>query len=253
MKAGWGGRSKFYLPNEDARIVCEAVRHLDKRPNNPLFVCGSGMVALMVMSELEGGATGTVVDVSSFQLDYFKSLLEVIGRSENAEALLGWFKKTVYPELCAHFERRGKSYPLESVIGAMKNLFGIDFFYNNEVFLKIKSRIGSISTHKNDLNAYLQQIDARHDFIYLSNVVDHMDEEEFRGLFDSCRRLDAFAYLLITDACKEGEAVKKAWTEAGYTVHPFSAGLTKKNRGLGSASLVRDWNRKGNIYLLSPC
>jgi len=251
MKGGWGRQSRFYLPNEDAAVVCKAVRNLDYQVRNPLFVCGSGMVALTVMAGLDANATGTVVDVSDFQIEYFTSLLKVIEQAENPAALLVWFEKTVYPQLCAHFVKRKKSYPLGNVIHALRDIFGIDFFFNEEVFFKVKTLAGSLRAHHDNIGGYLQKTKTAHDFVYLSNTPDYMNEQECGQLFESCIRLGSSVYLLLTDACADKAAVEKAWTDAGYAVHGCSDALTSGNRGLGSASLARDWNRKGRIYLLT--
>lgn len=251
MKAGWGGQSRFYLPNEDAAVVCRAVRNLDYRPGNPLFVCGSGMVALMVMSEMDESVTGTVVDVSEFQIDYFLALLKAVEQAEKPEELLGWFEKTVYPQLSAHFEKRKKSYPLENVIHSLKDIFGIDFFFSGEAFYKVKSLAGSLRVHHDTIADYLQKTRTPHDFVYLSNAPDYMDEEDCGRLFESCMRFGASVYLLVTEACGDKAAVENAWSDAGFSVHGSSDALTADNRGLGSPSLARDWNRKGKVYLLT--
>jgi hypothetical protein len=46
--------------------------------------------------------------------------------------------------------------------------------------------------------------------------------------------------------------VYSAADRVGYTVHPGSADLSSRNRGLGSRTLDRPWNRMGEIVVLIP-
>jgi hypothetical protein len=91
----------------------------------------------------------------------------------------------------------------------------------------------------------------QYDFVYLSNVVDYIKPEYFNGLFHDCARNYAPIYLLMTDACNQKGLIKKAWEKAGYHVHLNSRLLSVQNRGLGSWELKREWNRRGEVYLLN--
>tara|TARA_B100000315_G_scaffold165400_1_gene154056 strand:- start:1362 stop:2135 length:774 start_codon:yes stop_codon:yes gene_type:complete len=246
----WGEESRFYLPNEDAGVVCRAISFLEKKPRHPLFVCGSGMVALEVISRLDTEAVATLVDVSGFQIDFFKKLSVAIKRSEKPKDIINWFKEKVYPYLCKHFDKRGEYYPIENILSAIREIFRISFFSDIQTLENIQSRVDSINLIHEDIAGYLAKTTSLHDFVYLSNLPDYLSEDECAGIFSSCARIKATVYLLLTESCKNKEAVKIAWANAGYIDHPLSEELTADNRGLGSKSLKKKWNRKGSVHLL---
>ena len=246
----WGEESRFYLPNEDAGVVCRAVSFLEKKPCHPLFVCGSGMVALEVISRLSTEAVATLVDVSDFQIDFFKKLCGAIKRSEKAEDLITWFKEKVYPDLSKHFEKRGENYPIENILSALREIFRISFFFDIQTLEDVKSRIDSINLIHDDIAGYLAKAKTPHDFVYLSNIPDYLGEDECAGIFASCAEMKTPVYFLLTESCKNKEAVKSAWVNSGYVEHPLSEELSAENRGLGSKPLRKKWNREGRVHLL---
>ncbi|MDP6625720.1 MAG: hypothetical protein QGG87_04610, partial [Nitrospinota bacterium] len=101
-----------------------------------------------------------------------------------------------------------------------------------------------------DIAGYLAQTKIQHDFVYLSNLPDYLGEDECAGIFSSCAEMKAPVYLLLTESCKNKEAVKSVWINARYSDHPCSQEVTAENRGLGSKSLRRKWNREGRVHLL---
>ena len=249
-KPSWGEESRFYLPNEDAGVVCRAVSFLEKKPCHPLFVCGSGMVALEVLSRLGREAVATLVDVSEFQIDFFKKLSAAIKRSEKPEDIITWFKEKVCPDLSEHFEKRGEVYLIENILSALKEIFRISFFFDIQTLDNVKSRIDSINLIHDDIVGYLVKTKTSHDFVYLSNLPDYLGEDKCSTIFSSCAEMKTPVYFLLTESCKNKEAVKSAWVNSGYVEHPLSEELTADNRGLASRSLRRKWNREGRVHLL---
>lgn len=249
----WGERSRFYLPNEDAAMVRRAVALLKREPRTPVFVGGSGMVLLDVIPEMTQLQQATFVDISDFQVAYFKSLLFAMKGCATAEELWGWFQEVMYPQLHHHFSsRRNQVFSLDQVRDALEKLFRIRFFFDPEPFGRAKSLLPQVNACEMDIVSYLAEPAHLHDFIYLSNVPDYLPEHQLRELFASCRSRHAPVYLLLTEACPQPALVRQAWEEAGYRQHEASATLTEENCGLGSFKLKRSWNRIGRIVLLVP-
>jgi len=251
-KPNWGGESRFYLPNEDARMVRQALEAFPEKPQYPVFVGGSGMVMLDVIAEMPELKEASFVDISAFQVNYFQELLTAVKRYWKADSLSRWFSAEIYPQLFEHFRsRRNKIFFRDSVISSLRELFAIRCFFDDSVFLRIKERSERISVIASDIVSYLASDTSDHDFIYLSNVPDYLSRDDLKTMFTACVRYKAPVYLLLTEACVDSSAVVDAWQEAGYQVHPCSDALTNENRGLGSPTLMRAWNRPGKIYLLN--
>lgn len=246
----WGSGSRFYLPNEDAAVVCAALASLGSRPRNPVFVGGSGMTLLEAAGQLPHLERATFVDVAAFQFEYFRLLLRAITEHSSPELLRAWFARAVYPQLRRHHLARGRDYALEQVFAALPDLFGIRFFSDAAVFARVRRCIDRVSAVRADIGSYLARESIKHDFIYLSNVPDYLDKPALTSLFAACMAHAAPVYLLLTTACPDPEAVRLAWEAAGYAPHAAGASLDAKNRGLGSPTLARPWNRAGTIHLL---
>lgn len=252
MPGTWGATSRFYLPNEDARVVCAALRLAGGRVLRPVFVGGSGMVLLEAASGLSGLERATYVDIAPFQADYFRSLLAAIERSGTAHLLQLWFTQEVYPRLREHFRGRGRNYGLDQVMDALRELFGISFFFNPESLGRARRTARRTEVVTGDIAAYLARPGSGHDFVYLSNVTDYLDFDAQCVLFAACRKLEAPVYALVTSACGDRAALERAWESAGYLAHPRSPELDAMNRGLGAPDLDRVWNRPGSARLLTP-
>ncbi len=247
----WGCSSFFYIPNEDASIICEAILCLDKAPNNPLFVGGSGMVLLEAMNTLPNSSSAVYVDISSNQVEYFRSLLSGIEKCCTSREFQDWFVNGVYPKLRDHYIRyKSQMYQHGQVLSALENLFRISFLFSDMEFQKVKDTINRIKICRSDIITYLNE-NRRYDFVYLSNVADYMEPKYCEEMFHDCARNCVPVYLLMTDACNQKGLIKKAWEKAGYHVHQNSRLLSEQNRGLGSWNLKKEWNRRGDVYLLN--
>ena len=67
----WRKETRFYVPNEDAdaaRLALACLRGgLGRAPRRPVFVTGSGMLALDLLPELDEGCEAQCIDLSPFQ------------------------------------------------------------------------------------------------------------------------------------------------------------------------------------------
>ncbi len=249
----WGTGSRFFLPNEDAGMVREAISLLEKDPVSSIFVGGSGFLVAEAVRSLPETSGATFVDISSSQVEYFRKFLEALEASDSPEQLRGWFSRMVYPQLKDHFlEVRSRLYGEDQVFMAMESLFRVKFFFEAEPFRQAKRAMGSVEVVHDDIANYLGRRAQGYDFVYLSNVLDYIGPESLDSLLGLCQLAGAAVYALLTEACGDREAVSGAVDSAGYTVHPGSADLSVRNRGLGSRTLDRTWNRKGEIMVLIP-
>jgi len=241
---------RFFVPNEDAKVVSQALGLLPRPALAPAFVGGSGMLMLQAASGLPGGVEPFFVDISLAQARMFVRLQYALESAKTPEDLRAWFAAAVYPDLRAYYAARGQDYPLENVFGALKNIFGIGLFFDPEDFAKARRVARHALPRVSEVGTYLATRERDHDFIHLSNVADYLPAASLPALFASCAGHSGPVYLLLTSACPEPGAVRRAWEQRGYAEHPGSAGLTKANRGLGSPSLAKPWNRPGTIHLL---
>ena len=246
----WGGGSRFYLPNEDAAVVCAALAGLRPAPRNPVFVGGSGMTLLEAAATLGRLTSAVFVDVADFKFEYFRMLLRAVTESASPEMLRAWFARAVYPELRRHHLARGRDYALEQIFTALRDTFGVRFFFDAPAFDRVQRTIDRIAAVRTDIGSYLARKRITHDFIYLSNVPDYLSQAALQALFTACQVHKAPVYLLLTTACPDPDTVRQAWETAGYAPHPVSPRLDAHNRGLGSPALDRTWNRPGTIHLL---
>ena len=249
----WGTGSRFFLPNEDAGMVREAISLLEKDPVSSIFVGGSGFLVTEAVRSLPETSGVTFVDISTFQVEYFREFLEALEASGSPKQLREWFSKMVYPRLRDHFlEVRNSLYREDQVFGAMELLFQVRFFFEEEPFRQAKRAMSSVKVVRDDIVNYMERGAQRQDFIYLSNVMDYIPPERLDDLLGRCGSAGAAVYALLTETCADRGAVSDAVDRAGYTVHPGSTDLSFRNRGLGSHSLDRSWNRKGEILFLIP-
>ena len=253
MRAGlpeWGARSRFYVPNEDAAVLRASFELLPFRPRNPVFVGGSGMAlleAVRVLPELE---SAVFVDVAVFQCAYAARLFTALEALPDLAAFRVWFAENVYPDLHGHFMGKGADYPLEKVLNALENRFGIEFMFHDPAYDGAREAVARVQIVRKDIIEYLTAPERAHDFIYLSNVPDYLSPQESEALFQASRRCRAPVYLLLTSACENRSAMAAVWEQAGYQAHPASRRLDAMNRGLGCAALTTSWNRPGDIFLL---
>lgn len=248
----WGNGIRFYLTNEDARLVANSLTLLPKSPECPVFVGGSGMVVLEAMASLTTETPSCFVDVSPMQVAFFEELQRALAQADKADRLRQWFEDSVYPRLNAHYLRRGLSFGLPEVMRSLRDCFGIGFLFDDRVLDRAKNASRLIEIRASDIVNYLRMSRGEHDFIYLSNVVDYMSQGQIKDLFASCAGHDAAVYLLATTACQELGALRTVWTQFGYRIHEATPYLNTCNRGLGSAELKRNWNRPGQVILLLP-
>ncbi len=249
----WGQKSRFFLPNEDAHAVREAIAMLGAAPRFPVFVGGSGLLILEVARTLPGKTGAVYVDISLFQVEYFGKILTALGRLHSPEELREWFSLEVYPVLRDHFvEARDRLYLEEQVYYAMEHLFRIRFFFEDDAFTQARDAGKRVKVSQEDIVDYLGRTRNRHDFVYLSNILDYLPTEKVSILAGYCMSLGAAVYALVTEACPDQRSVAGLWKDAGFEVHPGSDELSAINRGLGSKSLDRPWNRVGEVLLLTP-
>ncbi|MEI7706067.1 MAG: hypothetical protein WCK73_15895 [Deltaproteobacteria bacterium] len=245
----WEAR-RFFVPNEDAGVVRAALGLCSPPPVAPLFVGGSGMVLLDAASD-HPSARATYVDVSRHQIEYFRSLAAAISAARTAQEARTWFETEVYPQMSEYYRSRGKDYPLEQVLAALRDLFRIRFFFSDEALARARVAAREVAVVTADVVAYLAATPRRHDYLYLSNVPDYLAPERSRALFGACRRHRAPVYLLVTSATPDAGLLRRVWMEEGYREEPRSGSLDADNRGLGAKGLERSWNRPGKLCLLT--
>ncbi len=253
VQPSWGQKSRFFLPNEDAHVVCEALGMLKEAPRFPVFVGGSGLLLLEVVGTLPEDTGAVYVDVSRFQVEYFGKFLKALKRCDSPGQLREWFCAEVYPILRDHFTKvKDHLYREDQVLTAMEKLFRIRFFFEQEAFTRAQAAGELVEVFHEDIHDYLEKTERRHDFVYLSNILDYLPPEKVSSLFRSCMASRSSVYALITETCADQKAVARTWEGADFELHPRSADLSTINRGLGSRELKRPWNRKGEIWLLTP-
>jgi hypothetical protein len=248
----WDTSSRFFLTNEDARPVCSALRRLEQPPKRPAFVGGSGMILLEAMASLPVHRQASFVDISSEQVRLFRELHDALAKADCAERLRTWFGESVYPRLAAHYQQRGLCFTLPQVVTGLQELFGISFFFDNNVFAKAREASLRVEVHRLDIVDYLNQTHLEHDFIYLSNVPDYMSSARIQALFEACAGHRASLYLLATTTCPEFRNLSSIWSHSGYECHPCTHDLNASNKALGAKALQRSWNRPGQVFFLVP-
>ncbi|MDR2056368.1 MAG: hypothetical protein LBQ10_10950 [Desulfovibrio sp.] len=248
----WGEDSRFYLPNEDVSVLRTVMRLFRSRVQRPVFVGGSGMALLESSAILSKVETVTFVDLAVFQLDYFERLQCALRQSASPGELQNWFVKQIIPELREHFRRRGLEFTPGQVLLALKRRFNVGFFFDERPFDGVRKLLPYIITKCDDIVSYLARCGTHHDFIYLSNVPDYLPPPALNALASACGRHAAPVYLLLTTACADRDSVIAVFDAAGFREHPVNEQLNARNRGLGSPTLNKTWNRPGRIHLYVP-
>jgi len=251
----WGGQSRFYLPNEDARAVRHALKALldmGMSIRRPVFVGGSGMVLLDVLAELPDLECATFVDVAPFQCSFFEMLRNSVTAAHTAADLRTWFRDTVFPDLTEHFQKRGQTFTWPGVEAAMEHHFGIRFFFDDSVLAEVRRRLQVVEIRCANMIDYLCADQCAHDFIYLSNIADYIAPDDLRRVITAGYDMRAPLYLLQTDVGREAVSMVNLTRHALVREHDISTYLNTINRGLGSPGLDKPWNRKGRISVLIP-
>jgi hypothetical protein len=248
----WGSAQRFFLPNEDARPVAAALASVRPAARAPVFVGGSGFLLLEATARAAPDATPTFVDLAPFQADLFRELLGALEAAGSAAALRRWFAEELHPRLLAHYRARGREYSLEAALRAAGELFGLSLLFDDDRLAAARHLSRKAAVRCQEIGGYLAACEARHDFIYLSNVPDYLDPPALRRLLVACRRHAAPVYALVTSASPDPAAFLPAASEAGLARDPSSCALDGQNHGLGARALDRPWNRPGTIHLLHP-
>ncbi|MDO5536224.1 MAG: hypothetical protein Q4F72_01640 [Desulfovibrionaceae bacterium] len=245
----WGGVSRFFIPNEDADTVRQALDVLPAKPARPAFVLGSGMLLLDVLGGCPN-ARAAAVDISADQLALFDELGRALEESADCAELRRWFETVRYPALRAHYLARGQEYPLEKVWQAMRGRFAIRFFDSERALEDARAACRNTTAVRADMAAWLTDPASEYDFVHLSNIADYLDPAVLPDLFAACRERRAPVFLVLTMACADPAALERAWKDAGYAVHPASLSLARQNRALGALKSDRPWLRTGRVVLL---
>lgn len=245
----WEWESRFFLPNEDAQVARAALAALPAKPARPAFVCGSGMLLLDVLADCPG-AQAVAVDISSWQISFFRKLRDALRTMACTAELRAWFVAGVYPRLREYYLRRGQYYAPDAVMSAIQDRFGLRFFTDEKVFGTVKEHCGTVGTVHGDMADWLVRRAADYDFVHLSNIVDYLPPAVLPGMFSACRERRAAVLLIRTSACAHDGLPRAAWREAGYAVHPVSAELDRMNRALGAPRAEKPWMRTGETVLL---
>jgi S-adenosylmethionine:diacylglycerol 3-amino-3-carboxypropyl transferase len=248
----WGLEQRFFLPNEDARPVAAALALLPAPVRRPVFVGGSGLLLLEVVSRAGGDPRATFVDLAPFQVEYFREVVAAVRAARSAADLRWWFAEHAHPRLQEHYRARGAEYPLQQVLRAMEERFALSLFFEDGRLARAREVALATAVRCADVVEYLEAGEVAHDFVYLSNVLDYLGPERAARLFAAARRGAAAVYALVTSACPAPEAVLAAAAAAGYARHPGSGGLDALNHGLGSGHPGHAWNRPGTIHLFTP-
>lgn len=185
----WEGETRFYLPNEDAEVARDVLSLLPVPPHRPLFVTGSGMLALDMIPSLPGDARIECVDLSPFQKTYLEKLCETVRGAKTSRELREWLKSAILPELNAFYARRGSHYSFENVISAMRSFFRVRFFFDDEHLARVREGLDRVHGVTGDMVARVGQ--GGYDFVHLSNIVDYLTPFSLGELFSGAARYGA--------------------------------------------------------------
>lgn len=246
----WEGETRFYLPNEDAEVARDVLSLLPVPPHRPLFVTGSGMLALDMIPSLPGDARIECVDLSPFQKTYLEKLCETVRGAKTSRELREWLKSAILPELNAFYARRGSHYSFENVIFAMRSFFRVRFFFDDEHLARVREGLDRVHGVTGDMVARVGQ--GGYDFVHLSNIVDYLTPFSLGELFSGAARYGAPLFFIQTTACPSADALEHAWKSAGYEPCPENRALCEKNLALGTLHSMKPWMRSGRVCLLFP-
>ncbi len=246
----WEGETRFYLPNEDAEVARDVLSLLPVPPHRPLFVTGSGMLALDMLPSLPGDARIECVDLSPFQKTYLEKLCEAVRGAKTSQELRDWLKSDILPGLNAFYARRGSHYSFENVISAMRRFFRVRFFFDDEHLARVREGLGRVHGVTGDMVTRVGQ--GGYDFVHLSNIVDYLTPVSLGELFSGAARYGAPLFFIQTTACPSADALEHAWKSAGYEPCPENRALCEKNCALGTLHSMKPWMRSGRVCLLFP-
>lgn len=246
----WEGTTRFYVPNEDADVARHVLALLPEKPRRPLFVTGSGMLALDMIPELPDDAEIECVDLSPFQKAYLGKICEAVQKAAAPEDLQEWLRSDVLPELNAFYAKRGSQYSFENVLSALHNFFRIRFFSDAEQLARVRAGLGRVHAVTEDMVSRVKRGGC--DFVHLSNIVDYLSPAQLTELFAGAAGAGIPLFFIQTTACPSAGALEKAWQSAGYVLHPDNASLCAENRALGTLQPKKPWMRAGRVCLLFP-
>lgn len=246
----WEGTTRFYVPNEDAAVARDVLSLLPEKPRHPLFVTGSGMLALDMLPELPADAQIECVDLSPFQKEYLERLCLAVQAAAKPEDLHAWLHSDVLPELNAFYAKRGSRYSFDNVLSALRNFFRIRFFFDADALSCVRAGLGRVHGVTEDMVSRVKR--GGYDFVHLSNIVDYLSPAHLAELFAGAAAAGVPVFFIQTTACLSAEALEKAWQSAGYVLHPNNAALCAENRALGTLQSQKPWMRAGRVCLLFP-
>jgi hypothetical protein len=250
----WRKETRFYVPNEDAdaaRLALACLRGgLGRAPRRPVFVTGSGMLALDLLPELDEGCEAQCIDLSPFQQAWMARVMVAVEAASSPADLQDWLGGEVLAEMNAFYAARGRAYTLEGVLDALRRFFHIRFFFEGDWLCRVRERLGMVRNIQGDMVERVQQ--GEFDFAHFSNIVDYLPEASLHRLFGACAAEGAPCFFIETTACPDREALARAWLTAGMRLHPASERLSASNCALGCRTSVRHWMRTGAVSLLLP-
>lgn len=245
-----GGRSALLQDWGKQPFIGDVLSLLPVPPHRPLFVTGSGMLALDMIPSLPWDAQIECVDLSPFQKTYLEKLCETVRGAKTSRELREWLKSAILPELNAFYARRGSHYSFENVISAMRSFFRVRFFFDNEHLARVRERLDRVHGVTGDMVARVGQ--GGYDFVHLSNIVDYLTPVSLGELFSGAARYGAPLFFIQTTACPSADALEHAWKSAGYEPCPENRALCEKNLALGTLHSMKPWMRSGRVCLLFP-
>ena len=242
---GFTGKTRFFLPNEDAQVVRDAIYALTIRPEHPLFVTGSGMLALDLLPLFHGKVT--LVDIQESQTVYVRELIKVMEHADSIRTLQTWLIHDILPQINAYYAARGASYTEEGVLSALRNYFRIQFLFSDNALSAVRKRLCDVQLHTSDITDYLKT--HTHDFVHLSNIVDYLSSDQLEPLFAQLASLNATVFCIETTAIHDREAFLRIVQNAGFTSHAATPLLQAQNRALGGNEAKKPWMRTGFVHL----
>ncbi|MBQ7738898.1 MAG: hypothetical protein IJT59_04530 [Desulfovibrionaceae bacterium] len=237
---------RFFLPNEDCEVVRAALELFDKMPSEPLFVTGSGMLALDLLDILS--CPVTLIDIQDIQTKYCLEVIEQIKKAKNTKVLIDWLKNTILPSINNYYADRGVEYTFSGVINALKEYFRIKFFFSDDQLFKIQKNLVNVKVQTADIISYLDN--NKHDFVHLSNIVDYMTENQLSKLFSKLKFMKANVFCIETNAMADHDLFLNIIVASGFSNHKETSKLQAMNHALGGNIALKPWMRTGFVHLL---
>lgn len=247
----WDHETRFFLPNEDAEVVRQALEALPRKVEEAVFITGSGFLALDILPSLAQELHLECIDRSPFQRDYCLNLIRILGFAASPEDILNFVHEQIVPKINAYYGERGQSYSHEGIEKALHELFRIRFLKDQTWLNQVKVRLKRVQvTCANAVDAVASR--SRLDFIHLSNIIDYLDQESLQRLFQALRKHAAFVFAIETSACRNSEQLAELFSAYGFQEDESSPRLQSMNRALGCSHSTRPWMRTGRVHLLIP-